>query len=313
MRIYTITLSPAYDLHATASSLALQHENHAVLQKRDIGGKGINISRALKRNGTDNTAITVLGADNSSELKSCLAAEGIEHIYIEIPGRIRENLTVHVPNSGETRISFDGTKLDPSILGRISDIIEASGADSDTVITLTGTVPDGIPISELISLLSRFRDKGARTVIDSRSFTLNELMCARPWLIKPNRDELSAYAGAELKGFDDCLDIAKRLCDSGIENVTVSLGGLGAMLVTKEGVITAVPPSVRVRSTIGAGDSSIAGFIAAYAAGKSSEEQLRTAVAYGTAACLLEGTAPPEPCDIAQIYEKTEIKIKLRP
>lgn len=309
MKIYTITLNPAYDLHATAGSLALQCENHLTLQKRDVGGKGINISRALKRNGTPNTAITVLGADNSSELKSCLTNEGIEHMYIELSGRIRENLTIHVPNSDETRISFDGPRLDASILGSIYDIIETSGIDSNTIITLTGSVPDGIPMPKLLSLLSRFRTGGAKIVIDSRSFALDDLIYARPWLIKPNRDELSAYAGAELKSFNDCLDIAKRLRNSGIENVMASLGGLGAMLVTKETVITAIPPSVRVCSTIGAGDSSIAGFIAAYASGKNSEEQLRTAVAYGTAACLLEGTAPPEPYDIAEIYEKTQVSV----
>ncbi len=303
MKIYTITLNPAFDVHASAERLAVDRENLACVTSRDAGGKGINISRALSENGIENTAIVVLGCDNSADFKSLIDGYGLDCVYIEKPGRIRENLTFHT-DSGETRISFEGFSLEGSVLREIESLIQV---DDETIVTFTGSVPRGVGIGDCKSFLATLKAKGARIVIDSKSFTLDDLIEVKPWLIKPNGEEISVYFGSEVGDFDDCKLLARRLCDSGIENVMISLGEKGAMLVDEEGAIVAVPPSVNALSTVGAGDSTIAGFIAAFSEGKSSEECLMRAVSFGTAACLSEGTAPPRASDISTVFEKVRV------
>lgn len=305
MKIYTITLSPAYDIHANADSLALRHENLAQIKSRDAGGKGVNISRALTYNGIKNTAVVVLGRDNCADFKSALEADKITYIGIEKYGRIRENLTLHTARDGETRISFSGFSLDNSILDEIESLIPA---DSDSVVTFTGSVPSGVDMNEVKRFLGKLKASGTRVVVDSRSFSLDDLIDVKPWLIKPNGEEIAIYSGKEVNCFTDCLDFAKKLCCAGIENVMISLGEQGALLVSTEGSYVAVPPRINALSTIGAGDSTIAGFIAAYSAGADPSECLRTAISYGTAACLLDGTTPPTRENVVKIYENVKLQ-----
>ena len=305
MKIYTITLSPAYDVHATAKSLELHHENLAHVQSRDAGGKGVNVSRALTYNGVDNTAVVVLGRDNCADFKAALDSDKMTYIAIEKDGRIRENLTIHEDGADETRISFSGFSLDNSILEEVDDLMSV---DENTVVTFTGSVPKGVDMPEIKKFLAALKNKGAKIVVDSRSFTLDDLIEVAPWLIKPNSEEIAMYSGKEANCFADCLDFAKKLLADGIENVMISLGEKGALLVNKDGAVGAIPPAINALSTIGAGDSTIAGFIAAYCNGKDSAETLRTAVSYGSAACLLEGTTPPTKENVAEIYKDVKIE-----
>ena len=306
MKIYTITLSPAYDVHASAKSLVLQHENLAHVKSRDAGGKGVNVSRALTYNGVENTAVVVLGRDNCGDFKAALDADNMTYIALEKDGRIRENLTIHVDGENETRISFSGFSLDNGILVEVDDLLYV---DKDTVVTFTGSVPKGVDMPMVKAFLKNLKRKGARIVVDSRSFTLDDLVEVAPWLIKPNSEEIATYSGKEVDSFEDCLEFAKKLCSGGIENVMISLGKQGALLVTESVTATASPPKINALSTIGAGDSTIAGFIAAYSTGADAAECLKTATAYGTAACLLEGTTPPTKENVSEIYRNVKINI----
>ena len=306
MKIYTVTLSPAYDVHATASSLVLQHENLAHVMSRDAGGKGVNISRALTYNGVENTAVVVLGRDNCADFKAALEADKMTYMGIEKDGRIRENLTIHTVGEDETRISFSGFSLDNGILAEVEGLISV---DENTVVTFTGSVPRGVDMPEVKKFLARLKYKGAKVVVDSRSFTLSDLLDVAPWLIKPNSEEIATYSDKEVNDFTDCLDFAKKLLKDGIENVMISLGEKGALLVTENQAVIASPPTINALSTIGAGDSTIAGFIAAYSEGKDAAECLKIATSFGTAACLLEGTTPPTKENVAEIYKDVKVEI----
>lgn len=158
MRIYTITLNPAYDIHAKAAKLELLHENLAHVISREAGGKGINISRALTVNNVSNTAIAVLGKENAADFKNALSAWGMNCILFEKEGRIRENLTLHAKD-GETRISFAGFSLDGSIL---DEILRAIDIDENTIVTFTGRVPDGIDMGDVKKFLSVLRRGGSK-------------------------------------------------------------------------------------------------------------------------------------------------------
>lgn len=300
--IITLTLNPAFDIHAALDEFYAGHENLADRVTRDIGGKGINISRALCENNIENEALVVLGSENAEEFRAGLRREGLSFTDITKPGRIRENITVHPSNAKETRLSFKGFECAPSLLGEIE---EKLGDVSGKIVTFTGSLPSGISSEDAESFLIGLKNRGALLVIDSKSISLEALLRIKPWLIKPNDEELEAYFGK----LDEAgmIETAKNLHNDGIFYVLISLGDKGSIFVSDEGVFKAVPPRIAAVSTIGAGDSMIAGFIAAASLGMDDESRLRLGSAFGTAACLREGTKPPLSDDISRLSVQIDI------
>ena len=176
-----------------------------------------------------------------------------------------------------------------------------------TVVTFTGRVPSGIDMTQVKAFLKELQQSGARIVLDSRSFGLQDILEVRPWLIKPNQEEISMLCGCQIDTMEQALEKAQIFAAAGIENVMVSLGGDGALLIYEGQVFRAVPPEISPISTIGAGDSAIAGFVAAAQQGGDPTMCLKWATAYGTAACLTEGSQPPRQENICQILEKVQI------
>lgn len=304
MRIYTLTLSPAYDVHAAAKKITACHENLAAVQSREAGGKGVNISRALHNYRVPNTAVVVLGRENSGDFKQSLQQSGLEHILFELDGRIRENITIHCEEGPETRISFTGFSVDEAVLQRVR---QAMTVDENTVVTFTGRVPDGISMDTVKAFLRELKDRGAKIVLDSRSFGREDIYDVAPWLIKPNQEEISMFFGCSVESVEDAAQKAKEFVAHGVENAMISLGEQGALLAAGDQVYMAVPPKVEALSTIGAGDSAIAGFVAAFIQGKEKALCLQTAVAFGTAACLSAGSLPPVKADIDRIFKQVEV------
>lgn len=300
MKIVTLTLNPAFDVHCEISDFRPGHENLARITANDAGGKGINISRALTANGVDNLAFVLLGEENGADFARALARDGIACRTLTVPGRIRENLTCHTAGQPETRISFAGFSISGAQLVQVMEQLNELVA-ADDIVTFTGRVPAGVDKAGVTRLLGSIRERGERLVIDSRSVDLALLRESRPWMIKPNQEEISQYLGHEVTGFDQIAAAAQQLHRDGIANVMVSLGGQGAMLVCEQGVFTAAAPEVEVCSTVGAGDSMIAGFLAGVRQGLQARECLRLAVAYGSAACMTSGTRPPEKAEIARL------------
>lgn len=305
MKIITLTLGPAFDMHCHADRLVLDHENLVYMDLCQAGGKGVNISRALVNNGIANLALLVLGQENADSFLRNLDADGVTYEAITVPGRIRENITIHT-GATETRISFPGFRVEKDVLPQVEEKLLAL-VDADTVVTMTGRVAEGMEVADVIAMLRKAAAKGARIVVDSRSFTLEDLKDLKPWLIKPNQEEISAYLGREISSLEQTLEEARALHEAGIANVMISMGGDGALLVCDAGAYIAVPPKVDVKSTIGAGDSSIAGFAACPS--PKAEDRLRWAVAYGSAACMAAGTLPPEPRDVTMILENIQLKL----
>lgn len=150
---------------------------------REAGGKGVNISRALNNLQVPNTAVIVLGKENCGDFKQSLSDSRLDCILFEKDGRIRENLTLHCANSPETRISFSGFRLDDGIL---TDVMENLQVDDDVIITFTGRVTGGVSMEKVKGFLQTLKARGARIVLDSKSFGLDDIYEVRPWLIKPN-------------------------------------------------------------------------------------------------------------------------------
>jgi 1-phosphofructokinase family hexose kinase len=294
-------------VHCFSENFQPYHENLARITNNEAGGKGVNISRALTVCGTENLAFVVLGEENGESFARAMRADGMTYRTITVAGRIRENITIHTDGADETRISFFGFDAPSDLLSQVEDAL-LPRIDGDTVVTLTGRNPSGVGIEETKAMLRKFAVSGAKLVIDSRSFALSDLVEMKPWLIKPNQEEISAYLGREIGTLDEVVEAAKKLHEDGIENVMISLGSTGALLVSDEGVFSAKPPRIEALSTIGAGDSSIAGFLAASSEGRSAKDCLCRAVAYGTAACLTEGTKPPRREDVVRVMGEIAVK-----
>ena len=297
MKIYTLTLNPAYDVHAFAKNLVLNCENLAEIESREAGGKGVNISRALCNGQIPNRAIIVLGKENGDEFKNAISY--MDCVLIEKEGRIRENLTFHHENGTETRISFSGFAVDDGIIREVLDNIEAK---DDTIVTFTGRIPSGVGKEKVKAFLMELQSRGVRIVLDSKSFTVEDIFEIKPWLIKPNQEEISEYLGCEIETLSQVIEKASVFTEQGITNTMVTLGETGAALLTEDKVYIATCPAISAISTIGAGDSTIAGFLAGAYAGEGAEGSLKTAVSFGTAACLTAGTLPPRKEDIEKIY-----------
>ncbi len=300
MNVYTLTLNPAFDLHAEADAFSLHSESVARVLSRDAGGKGVNISRALTAFGVKNEAFVLLGKENGGELARMLDGAGISHTDLWTDGRIRENITLHVTGERETRLSFRGFAAEDTVLDGLEAVLLPKIEPGDAV-TFTGSVPEGITHDRVLLFLQRVKTRGAQLVLDSKFLTREDLVALRPALIKPNEEEVAAYIGKTPDTLLDTLEGAKALADTGIACVMVSFGGEGALLVASGHAFIARPPKITPLSTVGAGDSSIAGFLAAASRDEGAMECLRHAVAFGTAACLTEGTKPPREADVARI------------
>ena len=307
-RIITLTLSPAFDLHCSCADFRAHHENLAHITSYNAGGKGVNISAALTQNGTPNLAIVVLGRENAAEFERCLNDSRIVYRPIYRDGRIRENITLHDEKNRETRISFKGFSADNGLLEDVSSILNEYIGQDELILTLTGRVPDEIDRESLIQWLLDLQARGVKLVIDSKSLTREHLLTIKPWLIKPNEEELAIYAKkATASPYALAISEAKAFYGGGISFAMVSLGADGALLASDEGICSASAPRIDPVSTVGAGDSAIAGFLSAYAQKKSASECLTHAIAFGSAACLTTGTNPPLPEDVARLKNLVKI------
>ena len=307
MKITTITLSPAIDVHCYVPELVPAREHLAGVTSRDVGGKGINISRALTANHIPNIAFVVLGDETASTFSDHLSAEGIAHRDFVTCGRVRENITIHTDDGKETRISFSDSLGTAEIWKEIESSLLFS-AEEDSIVTITGRVPDGIPLAIIKDTVRKLRAVGVKVVIDSRSFTKNDLIECKPWLIKPNQEEIGQYTGKQIMTLDEAISVAREFHRLGIDNMMLTLGTQGAVLACESGCFAAVPPTVSAISTVGAGDSTIAGFLAGAVQRLSPHECLSLAVAYGTASCLTRGTRAPLPETITKIHSEVKLK-----
>lgn len=300
MKIITLTLNPAFDVHCEIENLQLHQENYGTRVSRQAGGKGINVSRALHSYGIKNTAITVVGTENGEEFTKGLEKDGISYLTVPTQGRIRENLTVHSKDMPETRISFEGFCADESVLHQI---MERMSFDEKTIVTFTGRIPAGLSKEAVISFLHEVRKRGARLVIDCNSFSLEELIALKPMMIKPNQQEISHLAGREMEP-ERTRDIAEHLTQKGIDHALVSFGEKGMVYHGVKGHYQIFVPEISVVSTVGAGDSTVAGFLAGLTKELPFPDVLRLSAAFGTAACKTSGTNPPVKEEIDLLFHK---------
>ena len=308
-KIITITLNPAFDLHYYMDKFEAKKENYVTTAAIDAGGKGVNISRALKVNGIDNTAYVIFGKENAAQFESEMKKDKIDFVPLYTEGRIRENITIHPVADKETRISLDNFSVTPELLSKLEDML-LNVIDVDTLVSFSGRIPKGVTKEDVIGFLVSLKNKGAKLAVDSNSLTPEDLIRIYPWFIKPNEQEIAAFVGKELDEPEVAVEVAAELVARGLsEEVMISMGARGSVWSDGQNkAIVAAPDKGKPLSTIGAGDSTVAGYMAATARGLGIEEALKLASSFGSAACYTEGTRPPMPDCVAELLEIAEVR-----
>ncbi|KUL40483.1 1-phosphofructokinase [Actinoplanes awajinensis] len=303
--ILTVTLNPSVDRALEVDVLIRGEVLRAGDSHIDPGGKGVNVSRALLANGVRSTAVVPAGGAEGEQLVDLLKGEGVDMVAVPITGRTRSNITLAEPDGTVTKINEAGPVLSTAEFAQVSDAVLAAARGCDWVV-ICGSLPPGPSVPAFAELCERLVAAGARLAVDSSGPALLAGVRAGAALVKPNREELAEAAGAELTTLGDVLDACARLRAAGAGTVLASLGADGAVLVEESGVLTGTSPVSVPRSTVGAGDALLAGFLAAGACG---EAALIEGLAWGAAAVSLPGSRMPRPEDL----DRTTIRIDHHP
>lgn len=305
-QIITITLNPAFDIHYYVPDFKSEQENYSTARTVDVGGKGINISKALEINGVSNLALITAGKDNFQEFSVLLEKDNVKFESIICDGAIRYNVTIHPKNGLETRVSQDSFQITPDTLNEVKERL-TNLVTPGTVIAFSGRIPKGIQRDAVKNLLHLLKNLGALLILDTNSLNLNDIIEIKPWLIKPNIQEIESLMGKKLLNHMELLEITTALHKKGVSNVLVSLGEHGLIYTGHQSSYRIEVPKITPISTVGAGDSTLAGYIYGHSNKRSQKEILKIAAAFGVAKCLEQGTKPPIPKNIASIYENVSI------
>jgi 1-phosphofructokinase len=292
--ILTLTLNPSLDRTIDIASLTRGAVIRAATARLDPGGKGVNVSRALLANSIASRAVVPFGGDEGRQLVYLLWQQGLDMATVPVAGRTRSNVTLAEPDGTVTKINEPGTALSPAELDTIADTVLAEAHEADWVVA-SGSLPPEVPADVYARLCRRFAGAGIHVAVDTSGPALASALDAGPALVKPNLEELAGVTGRPILCVGDVVEAASRLRAAGARTVLASLGADGAVLVEEQGVWYGEATVTEPRSSVGAGDAMLAGFLAGGARG---EAALVEALAWGAAAVRLPGSRMPGPGDI---------------
>lgn len=299
--IYTVTFNPSLDYIISVDHFTLACVNRTSKERILPGGKGINVSIVLKNLGMESTALGFLAGFTGEEIKRRVKEYQICTEFIEVQNGI-SRINVKLRSEQESEINGMGPDIDAdslnSFLQRLNCLKEGD------VLVLAGSIPSSLPVTIYRDIMEALKNKGIRIVVDATKDLLLNVLEHHPFLIKPNHRELS-----EIFGLDDLTEkipvaeYAKKLQKMGARNVLVSMAGEGAVLVTEDGqVFMSGAPEGKVKNSVGAGDSMVAGFLYGYFTTGSYEEAFRYGVCAGSASAFSENLATRE--EIMELFKK---------
>ncbi len=302
----TVTFNPALDM--TGHMACLTPGNVNLIQKASInpGGKGINVAKVLAELGAKVTVTGFLGDENQGAFVSLFSQKNIDDQFIRVSGASRINVKLVEQEGRVTDLNFPGIEVtEKNIFALEKKVFEL--ALSHEIFVLAGSLPKGMPIETLKSWIERLGNMGKKVFFDSSNEALKEGMKAKPWLIKPNDDELSQWAGELLEGETALIDAGMKLSKTGIKNVVISRGSKGVLWLRNGQVFSSQPPKMKVVSTVGAGDTLVAGFCWAQLQLWNEEDSLRFATAL-SALAVTQVNVGVEDCEALHAF-LPEIKL----
>ncbi len=271
------------------------------------GGKGLNVARIVKLCEEQVLAMGFTGGFNGAYLESMLTADGIAHRFTRVDGETRSCINILSENKKSTEFLEPGFWAEEKDFERFLEALEKETDKSD-VVTLSGSIPKGLPKDSYAKIISRLKMKNKRVILDTSGELLREGLKAIPTMIKPNQEEMEALLDIRIVSMEDVIAGAKRLYETGIPYVAVSLGKDGALLVCKDGSFTAKPPRIDAVNTVGCGDSMVGAFAVAMERKLPTEDMLRYAVAVSAANALSEKTGYFSAEDRDRIWEQVTVR-----
>ena len=301
--IVTITFSPCIDKSTSVASLVPEKKLHCSTPKLEPGGGGINIARAIKKLGGESIAIFPSGGYTGKYFNHLLEKENIPSVIIETNNETRENIIVFDESStNQYRFGMPGTALNESEWKQCLTAVEEIN-DIEFIIA-SGSLPPGVPSNIYAQLARIAKNKNAKFVVDTSGEALKQAVEEGVYLLKPNLGELCSLAGKATLQTMEVKDVARAIIEKEkCEVMMVSMGADGAMLVTKDMAEIIIAPTVIRKSTVGAGDSMLAGIIFYLSKGRGIVEAAQYGVACGTAATLNTGTELCKKEDADKLYE----------
>jgi 1-phosphofructokinase len=305
--IITVTMNPAIDKTGEIDCFERGGLNRLKNVILDAGGKGINVSKTIKELGGETLATGFLGGSGGGFIKRVLCEQGIPFDFIEIRNEIRSNLKVVEADGNVTELNEPGPVVTKEELEALTNKL-LNYANKDAIFILAGSIPSGIPKDVYHTLTLKIKEKGAKVFLDADGELFIQALEAGPDLIKPNRTELEEYFHKNDRVQEnELITLGQRLLQKGIGMVSISLGPMGALFITKDNVLRCPGLNVDAHSTVGAGDAMVAALSYGFSQGLTLEECAKLGIAASAGAVTTKGTKPPTRELVDELIKKVEI------
>ncbi|HOW76768.1 MAG TPA: 1-phosphofructokinase [Candidatus Contendobacter sp.] len=312
-QVVTVALNPALDQTIEIASLQVGAVNRAVRMQVDVGGKAINVASCLADFGVSAAVAGQLGRDNAVLFDELFQRKQIANHCCFLDGLTRINTKLVDTVSGETTdLNMPGPELTPeaaaALLDEVLERLDRLVEHADWVV-LSGSLPPGMPVEAYATITQRAQAAGAAVLLDTSGAPLKAALAAGPRLVKPNRHELAELVNRPLDTLDAVVAAGREVLNSvsAPEQVVVSLGGEGALFLTRYDALLAHPISVAVTSTVGAGDAMVAGLVAAHLEGRSLTETAQLATAFAAAKLTRLGPHLPPPDEVRALARQVTV------
>lgn len=287
--IYTVTFNPSLDYIVTVEHFRCGIVNRTQNEIIYPGGKGINVSMVLKNLGHENTALGFLAGFTGDKIEQLLKEKGISTDFIKVENGL-SRINVKLRSDEETEINGQGPAIAASDIDALYRRLDA--LKDDDVLVLAGSIPDVMPSSMYMDIMTHLKEKNLKIVVDATRDLLVNVLCHRPFLVKPNNHELGEIFGVTLHDKAEVVAYGRKLQEMGAKNVLVSMAGDGAVLIAEDGnVFMAEAPKGELKNSVGAGDSMVAGFLAGYLESGSYGRAFQMGVCSGSASAFSEELA----------------------
>lgn len=308
--ITVITFNPSIDRLYKLDKFEIGRVQRSQFVNPTAGGKGLNVSKVIKKLGETPTCLGFLGGYNGEYIKDEIEKIGIKNEFTKIDGETRICLNIMDLNGVSTEILEKGPCISQEDIKSFEDKLDKI-LEKTEVLVASGSLVEGLPVDYYKIIGDKCREKGVKYILDTSGVSLKEAMDTDIYLIKPNTDELGSITNRKISTLDDVVEAGKILLNKNIENICVSMGKDGMVLLNKDSIYEVKIPKIDVLNPVGSGDSSVAGFAYGLSKGYDLIECLRLANACGISNALHNETGNIE---LSDIYKFTnQIKIKQYP
>ena len=307
-KILTLTMNPALDLTVQLGPLQIGQVNRSDAMLSHAAGKGINVAQVLADLGHDLTVAGFLGVDNQQPFETLFAKRGFVDEFVRVPGETRSNIKLAESSGRITDLNGPGPEVSAQAQQALAARVEQIAAGFDAVV-VAGSLPRGVSAQWLKTLLLRLNAMGLKVALDTSGEALRAGLEASPWMIKPNTEELADALDAPIISIAAQAEAAADLRQRGIEHVVISQGSEGVHWFSADVALQALPPKVTVASTVGAGDSLLAGMVHGLLCGHKPEQTLRTATAIAAMAVTQIGFGINDPAQLKRLESGVNVRV----